>query len=444
MKFWRTFRKKKPQRRNSDIRASLRRRDEIDKTAGGKKSMRMMTSCMREIQAPVSDLCGLHSIMSDIPEDSSIYHYAKAMNNCGILLADMIENMRLYYTLSADLYEIQNSLFVLRAEIEFLWDSLIDGRQCLSKFSGDQLEKIELQLSIDEGVPSGLVESDSTCVLKVFKSLVENAIQFMLEGTISVKVFVELSEDCSKKCLFHIVVSDTGIGVPDEAREAIFDPLTKAHAESIPGGVGMGLPVSRAMCEVLCGSLILEKDSGLGSVFHASFPMSARNNKPGPRFTDSRTLHRTKTNSWSSLATEIPASSEMPRVLLVEDVHLNRQIVSRMMRDVNVTPSIAEDGLEAVELCRLNKFDVVFMDISMPNMGGIEATEEIKKNCPFNRDTPIIALTGTLAGKMEGPCLKAGMVKCLAKPLKRKDLVESISQVAMPKHRAWMLGHEFT
>lgn len=132
MKFWRTFRLKKNEleRQNSDVRTSLRRQDEIDKTAGnGKKGMRMMTSCMREIQAPVSDLCGLHSIMSEIPEDSSIYHYAKAMNNCGILLADMIENMRLYYTLSADLYEIENSLFVLRVEIEFLWDSLIDDLQ---------------------------------------------------------------------------------------------------------------------------------------------------------------------------------------------------------------------------------------------------------------------------------------------------------------------------
>lgn len=140
----------------------------------------------------------------------------------------------------------------------------------------------------------------------------------------------------------------------------------------------------------------------------------------------------------------MPASSEIPKVLLVEDVHLNRQIVSRMMRDVNVTPSIAEDGLEAVKLCSLEKFDVVFMNISMPKIGGIEATEEIKKNCPFNKDTPIIALTGTLAGKMEGPCLKAGMIKCLAKPLKRQDLVESISQTVKPEHRACMLGHDIT
>lgn len=227
--------------------------------------MRMMTSCIREIQAPVSDLCGLHSIMSEIPEDSSIYHYAKAMNNCGILLADMIEKMRLYYTLSADLYEIQNSLFVLRVEIEFLWDSLIDDHQRLVKFSGDQLEKIELDLDIDEGVPSGLVESDSTCLLKVFKSLVENAIRFTLEGKVNVNVFVEFSETC----LFHIVVSDIGAGVPDEAREAIFDPLAKAHAESIQGSVGMGLPIARATCEVLGGSLILENiNSKNGFVFH--------------------------------------------------------------------------------------------------------------------------------------------------------------------------------
>lgn len=425
-----------------------------------RKDMRMMSNCMREIQGPVADLCGLKSIMSDIPTGSPIYHYAKSMNTCGNLLAEMIQNMKLYYTLSADLYEVEVSLFVLRREMEFVLESLIEKRQILhlSEYTSD-IGDIVVELHFGNDVPNGLVENDSTCVLKVFKSLVENAIRFTLKGKIVIQVDVDSITENRKRGLLHIVVSDTGVGVPEEAREAIFEPLTKAHAESIHGGVGMGLPVSKAMCEILDGSLELEErilDSG--STFHASFPISMRGLSPGGAATTSRTLKRHvdhgnygndgyagEENDRSERRATIMSGdleaeddSQMPEILLVEDVELNRTIVSHMMRAVNVVPSIAKDGLESVEACRIKKFDVILMDITMPRMGGIEATAQIKENCPLNNTTPIIALTGTLAGKMESACLKAGMVQCIAKPVNRKELVESISDNVQRKHQVWM------
>ena len=431
-------------------------------TAGGegtRKDMRMMTNCLREIQAPVSDLCGLQDIIADIPENSPVYHHAKLMNCCGLLLADMIENMRLFYMLSADLYEVQRSLFVLRSELEFVWESSIEECARLWKFSevGAERGKVNLRLEFGKDVPGGLVESDSTCILKVFKSLLENAIRFTLEGQVIVEVFFDVD------AVLHFVVFDTGVGVPVEARDAIFKPLTKAHAESIRGGVGMGLAVSKAMCRVLGGDLVLEENSSSpldgsnsgSSTFHAWFPITARNKNPGVCATLSRSLQSDVKVGLPSIDTIMERSErvlsasivedgafsdegEMPQVLLVEDVKLNQTIVSRMMRQVNVIVSTADDGLKAVEACRAKKFDVILMDISMPNMGGIEATEEIKKHCPLNKETPIIALTGTLAGKMEGACLKVGMVKCIAKPVLRKQLVESVAENVSYKHRIWM------
>lgn len=124
--------------------------------AGTRKNMRMMTTCIREIQAPISDLCGLRHIIADIPEDSPIYHYAKSMNSCGLLLADMIENMRLFYTLSADLYEVERSLFVLRTELEFVWESSIEECVRLWKLSEDCEERgnVRLQLEFGKDVPT--------------------------------------------------------------------------------------------------------------------------------------------------------------------------------------------------------------------------------------------------------------------------------------------------
>ena len=415
-----------------------------------RKNMRMMSNCIREIQAPVSDLCGLQNIMASIPEDSSIYHYAKCMNTCGVLLADMIANMTLYYTLSSDLYETEKSLFALRTEIEVVFESLIDEHEDIRKFAENTVDlnygDIKVTLEFGNDVPSGLVEADSTCVLKIFKSILENAIRFTLEGEIAVNVYTDPVGENERETMIHIVVVDSGVGVPKEAREAIFEPLTKAHAESIHGGVGMGLPVSKAMCEVLGGTLELSENNKSGSSFHACFPLSVRGWKPGGVCTRTKTLKRTtrqERNSIISTGSELSDEPcEMPQILLVEDVQLNRTIVSRMMiKDFNVTPSIAEDGLKAVKVCRAKKFDVILMDISMPNMGGIEATEEIKKNCPLNKETPVIALTGTLAGKMESACLKAGMVQCLPKPIKRLELVKYISANVQRKHRVWLASN---
>lgn len=144
----------------------LRRRPSFNHRLGH-RHMRMMSNCIREIQAPVSDLCGLRSVMAEIPEESTLYHHAKVMNNCGTLLAEMIVNMKLYYTLSADLYEIVNSQFCLRREVEIIWESLIADREAQDKLSDiDKSGKkiLKIRLNFNENVSGGLVESDKMCV----------------------------------------------------------------------------------------------------------------------------------------------------------------------------------------------------------------------------------------------------------------------------------------
>lgn len=411
----------------------------------------MMSALIREIQAPVSDLCGLQSIMSEIPEGSSIYQYAKTMNTCGLLLADMIENMRMYYRLSADMYDLKMTSFNLRAELQGVWMSALDDHKRMSTWSGDsnRVGLVRCELSIGKDVPGGVITSDSMCALKIFKTLLSNALRFTIDGTINIGVHVEKREDV--RLLF--TVEDTGVGVPEGAEEAIFEPLTKAHAESIHGGVGMGLAVSRAMCEALGGELVLDGGTGIGSTFRASFPIKV--DSWGKQFaycdarvcapndnnvtTESGDMARKKRMMSATITDTGSGRGEMPCVLLVEDIRLNQIMVSRMMNDVNISVVIAEDGVEAVRECSVATFDLILMDITMPNMGGIEATEKIKAGTE-NKKTPVVALTGTLAGKMEKECLQKGMIDCLSKPVRRRDLVETVAKHLKPKHRAWMIG----
>lgn len=109
-----------------------------------------------------------------------------------------------------------------------------------------------------------------------------------------------------------------------------------------------------------------------------------------------------------------------------------------MLRDVNIYIQTANDGVEGFEACLSTQFDIILMDISMPRMGGIEATQKIKDNCPLNKHTPVIALTGTLAGMVGAECVEIGMVACLSKPIGRKKLVETIVKYLEHRHRVWM------
>lgn len=400
--------------------------------ADKRRDMRMMTACMREIQAPVMDLCGLESIIHEIPEDSSIYYHTKVINKCGLLLNDMIQSLKLYYLLASDLYEEENTLFCLDKEFQNIWDRVVQEYDTNDN-ANMKKNDVKLSLNISNNVPVGLVQCDKTCVLKIFKSLLQNAVHFTLDGEVDVNIYAEKENPTPNHITMelHIDVADTGVGIPLNAQESIFEPLVKAHVDSFEGGVGMGLAVSREMCRFLGGNLILEYSTlSQGSRFHASFPIIV----PKSQHTNLKVsdIHR-QTVLKPILTAQANTSSDVAcRVLHAEDVAINRTIMARILKDFkNITIDFAENGIQALEKCKTMKFDVILMDITMPVMGGFEATAKIKSSCPLNKNTPIIALTGTRAGKLESECFKAGMVDCLAKPVQRKRLINVIySQIA--------------
>ena len=438
----------KKNKTNDDSEKSPReeRSDSQNKIIDHKTNMRMMSACIREIYAPISDLCGLQNLMPDIPEGASIYHYAKSMNTCGLLLSQMIENMKYYYLLSSELYEIKISSFALRAELMTTWKNIMEENNTYSEFADDFYSKIGLvtcSININKNVPSGIVQSDSFCILKIFQSILDNAVRFTLEGYINVEVYTSKNDD---ETVLDIVVSDTGIGIPDDVKDVIFNPLAKAHADSIQGGVGMGLPVSREMCRILGGDLILQSSSiEKGSVFHAYIPI--RYNILDDEVNKSH-IEYFKLNNKSNkhrgaasvrLEDEPEGPVEMPNILLVEDVKLNRIIVTKMMGDVNIAIETAENGESAVQKCKNKKYNVILMDLVMPIMGGIEAASKIHKECPLNKNTNIIALTGVLSTNVKKDSLKNGMIDYLQKPVVRKNLIETIAKYTERKHRRWII-----
>ena len=271
-----------------------------------KQSVRMMATFIREIQAPVTELCGLKNIIKDIPVNSSMAYYAKSMNTCGILLAEMIESLRLYFTLSSDLYEPDLDAFVLRSELHATWDSIMNHYTTeISEMNNNRMSDVNCTLTLSKRVPSGVVTTDRVLFLRVFKYLIENAIRFTFEGWVDVMVDFETE---TKKLTF--LISDSGVGIPDGTRETIFEPLVKAHSESIPGGIGMGLPLARKMCEELGGFVTLENSKEGNNDIAVS---SRGKEKSSPTTTFKAVLCLSGLGIWTTGAAESKWNSVLPK-----------------------------------------------------------------------------------------------------------------------------------
>lgn len=442
---------------------------------GGKrtyqKQMRMMMSAMRTIQAPVADLCGLQNV--EIPETNSIYHYAKVMNSCGTVLAAMIENMKLYYLVSSGQYESHLSDYSLRAEIQNVWNSCIKDYLSESNLAeiSDKKEIIECGLNICQSVPTGLVNGDPSVLVKAFGGLINNALRFTHRGFIDITISAMSDIDDSSTMVLHAMVKDTGVGVPSASTSLIFDPLVKAHKDSIPGGVGMGLSLSRAMARFAKGDTILEKTDETGSIFHSYFPI-IRLHSYHPDVEDEMSFSMTidysqgigtsttTINNDESMSNRIMTNMDMnslnrvspdysidsetspgTRILAVDDIKLNRNIVSKILNRFSVTVDEAENGQAAVEKCSEIEYDLILMDIHMPIMNGLDASKLIRNNPGSrNRNTPIIALSGDRPGEIYDICKDAGINDCIIKPVQTRSLIEIIAKYVRVSHRLYLTG----
>ena len=425
---------------------------------GGKrvyqKQMRMMMKAVQTIQAPVADLCGLKSV--DIPESNSIYHYARVMNSCGIMLAAMIENMKLYYLVSSGMYEGHMTDYILRAEIQNIWDSCLKDHLSESNLTGGQKEGIvNFKLNICESVPEGLVNGDPSVLVKAFGGLINNALRFTSDGSIDVNISV--TEGSSDNVLLHAMVKDTGLGIPQPSTTYIFDPLVKAHKDTVPGGIGMGLSLSRAMAEHAGGETILESTGDTGSTFHSYFPItllrshrSSSVRKPlelcivieyidgiGNASIGGIEQRNNRRSLNYSSSSDNPDASPRIKVLVVDDIKLNLNIVKKILNRFDADVEDASNGQVAVEMCRVVEYDIILMDIHMPVLNGLDASKMIRSDRDSkNKSTPIIALSGDRPGEIYQICQDVGINNCLMKPVQTRSLIEMIATYVPISHRS--------
>jgi hypothetical protein len=256
------------------------------------------------------------------------------------------------------------------------------------------------------------IKIDETRLLQVITNLVSNAVKFTNNGSIDVKLFK--IKEFGDKVHFRIEVTDTGIGIAKENQTRLFDFFSQVDANLTSNikGAGLGLAISKQLVSLMDGEIGVESEPGKGSKFWFTFKAKKTEEKPE--------IENIKVTSGKE-----PINMGIT-ILLAEDKILNQKVVSMMLQNAGCKVEIANNGLEALELFSENKFDIILMDIHMPDMDGITALNQLKEK--YKQLPPVIGLS---ASAMEGDAEKyinKGLDDYLAKPVKFNDLYHKIME----------------
>lgn len=360
---------------------------------------RFVANISHELRTPMNAIGGFTELLKKSSLNSEQGEYADAIGMATENLTAMINDILDVAKIEAGKIEFERRVFNVR--------DVMRKTHILLSPKADQTG-IKFTWSCDENIPAYIV-SDDLRLTQVLVNLVGNAVKFTEKGFVSFGCSVKSETDKQMELLFWI--EDSGIGIAKEKQDIIFDPFTQASASANRkfGGTGLGLTIVKDLVELQGGSVTVQSAEGIGSRFEVLLPVEKID---------------------AGMVQQVDAALqpiEHPlnvHILLVEDHPLNQQLALRLIRDFGFTASLAANGRLAVEILKAEKFDVILMDLQMPEMDGYDTAEYVRNKMKIT--TPIIALTAhTSAGERER-CLELGMNDYMTKPYRSKDLYYKI------------------
>lgn len=342
------------------------------------------------------------------------------------LTAEQRRNLEIVQARSKDLLVLISDILDLskieaeRLELKPVQFSLAQTlNDIVGMFALDTAKK-ELRLSMDisRELP-GVIYGDQQRLRQVLVNLVGNAVKFTEQGGISIKVGRDVSGQGSGDYLpLHFRVQDNGIGIPADQQKMIFESFIRDN-NLIPkyGGTGLGLAIAKRLVEMMGGNIWCESEVGKGSTFHFTV-----------RFLRQRVGERLPDNTIQAIA---PAQCRQLHVLIVEDDAGNQLLAQLLLEELGHRITAVTTGKEALRKLSENDFDLVLMDVHIPEMDGLEATRQIRNPASpvRNHAIPIIAMTASAMKIDEEACIQAGMNEYISKPMLPHQLVAAIDKV---------------
>jgi CheY-like chemotaxis protein len=282
---------------------------------------------------------------------------------------------------------------------------------------------LRLTPTLDGAVPRVLL-GDGARLRQVITNLVGNAIKFTDHGEVSIRMDVE--REAAGVTVIRAEIRDTGIGIAPEHRGRVFESFTQADTSTTRryGGTGLGLAISKQLIGLMGGSIGFDTEVGRGSTFWFTVPLRrAVGAQAAPSGGELRSLNAALSEAGRSGL----------RILLAEDNEVNRRIALRMLEKSGFHAQAVENGRQAVDAVASGCYDLVLMDVHMPEMDGFAATAEIRSREGERHHTPIIAMTARAMSGDREKCLAAGMDDYVSKPVRLEDLRQAVNRWASPE-----------
>ncbi|MEZ4969918.1 MAG: response regulator [Flavobacteriaceae bacterium] len=371
------------------------REEAIEASNAKSKFLSMMS---HEIRTPLNAITGLSYILGDTDPRDDQKQNIEALNYSGKILMNLLNNVLDFSKMESTKIELDPIPTNIMAAVRQI--KKIHEPSCLRK-------GVAMELEIDEELPN--VWLDIVRFNQVINNLVTNAIKFTDNGSVTLKIVKQGETD--DKVLIGTEIIDTGIGIPEEQQETIWQAFTQASSSTnrLYGGTGLGLPIVKSIVEAMGSKVHVDSKMGSGSRFYFDLELKLASTQELEKITQKKHYDLKGKN-----------------ILLVEDNLINVMVAKQILEKANLIVDVAYDGQMAVNKVRKNKYNALLMDIQMPVMDGYTATKEIRK---FNSTLPILALSASVFLEVRNKILESGMDGFIFKPFDPEDLLNKIEEV---------------
>ncbi|WP_162937933.1 ATP-binding protein [Kiloniella sp. EL199] len=358
-----------------------------------------------EIRTPLNGVVGILGLLDETKLNQDQKHYVNTGRNSAETLLTVINDILDFSKMEAGKLELENFSYDLHG--------LIDSVGEVSKPQADKSNLI-FETVVSRQVPQW-VESDPGRVRQVLLNLVSNALKFTKEGRVTVLVTADEqgAEDKGKTIRFE--VQDTGLGIPENLHDDLFSEFTTVDASYARkfGGTGLGLSICKRLVEMMDGAIGFDSREGEGSHFWFEIPM-----KLGTAPIEENVGSQTAGQRMRVIA------KNHKRLLLAEDNPTNVMVIKAILKNLGYKVDAVGNGKEAVDAVQNFPYDLVFMDVSMPEMDGLEATQKIRSLGGQASEVPIVAMTAHAMQGFREKVLEAGMDEYIRKPIRKERVIE--------------------